>query len=569
MNSPLATIPDFSPLLMPITRMKSNILWCKNVGKQSMSRLNLKSRGRTLFAGKVIFNFGQSTIDCVVRRITDDGATIEVESGVGVPQLFQLSIPSEGVRVSCKLTWQSEKQIGATFETQQIADPAASNEKASSDRGGDHVLRGQMLALRAALDVMPLGIVLLDQKLNARFINQAFRRMWALPDEVADRHPSFAVLMHHGRDTGAYEMPMDQLEAYVAERIELITRNESFQIDLRRMKGDVIRKQCAPFPDGGRMLSYMEVTDIVRQADELRVLRDALENVQDGVLLLDADLNAIFMNQKVRKFWEIDEREAATRPSYRSLVTRSRRALAPGLPTKELAGFAAKRFAELKVGDHVRELQTPDGRRLRAHCTNMVGGGRMVTYYDITDLTQKTEQLERLATTDPLTGLYNRRHFRVALDAEWSRFQRYYRSVSVMMVDIDHFKSVNDRYGHAIGDEAIKATAEACLLGKRKSDIVGRVGGEEFAILLPETTLSRAQIVAERIRKRIAGQALKVRDANFQITVSIGVAEASVSMSGADALLVAADQALYQAKGQGRNRCLCWSPAPPANLAAE
>jgi diguanylate cyclase (GGDEF)-like protein len=533
-----------------------------------MSGLNFKTRGRTFLAGKVIFNFGQSTIDCVVRRITDDGATIELESGLGVPEHFQLSIASEGALLPCKLVWQSEKQIGVTFETRQAAD-AASEEKASEDRGGDHGLRSQMLALRAALDVVPLGIVLLDPKLNARFINRAFRRMWALPDEVADRHPSFAALMYHGRDTGAYEMPADRLESYVAERIERITKNESLQLDLRRTKGDVIRMQCTPLPDGGRMLSYMEVTDIVRQADELRVLRDALENVQDGVLLLDADLHAIFMNRKVRQFWEIDEQEAATRPSYGSLVSRARRAIAPNLPTKELAGFAAKRVAEVKAGDHVRELQTPDGRRLRAHCTTMAGGGRMVTYYDVTDLIRSAEQLERLATTDPLTGLYNRRHFLVALEAEWSRFQRYYRSVSVLMVDIDHFKSVNDRYGHAVGDEAIKAMADACLRGKRKSDVVGRVGGEEFAILLPETSLSRAKIVAERIRKRIVGQTLRVQDAHFVITASVGVAEASVSMSGTDALMVAADQALYQAKAEGRNRCVCWSPPPPAKLAAE
>ncbi|MDP2354451.1 MAG: GGDEF domain-containing protein [Beijerinckiaceae bacterium] len=182
---------------------------------------------------------------------------------------------------------------------------------------------------------------------------------------------------------------------------------------------------------------------------------------------------------------------------------------------------------------------------------------------------RNAEQLERLASTDSLTGLYNRRHFLVALEAEWSRFQRYYCSVSVLMLDIDHFKSVDDRYGHAVGDEAIKATAEACLLGKRKSDIVGRVGGEEFAVLLPETSLSSAKLVAERIRKRIAGKTLRSHDANFQITVSIGIAAASVSMSGADSLMVAADHALYQTKAQGRNRCLCWSPTPPTKLAAE
>jgi diguanylate cyclase (GGDEF)-like protein len=532
-----------------------------------MTGLDGKARGRVLMAGKIIFNFGQSTIDCLVRRITDDGATIEVTSGLGIPDRFQLSVVSEGALLPCKLAWHSEKQIGVTFDSATNGNPDYDREPAA-DRV-DQLLRSQMLALRAALDLIPLGIVLLDSKLNAQFINRAFRQMWVLPDQKADRNPSFKALMFHGRDMGAYEIPTVQLEAYVTDRIQQVEQDQSFVQDLRRAQGDVMRMQCTPLPGGGRMLSYMEVTDIVRQSDELKILRDALENVQDGVLLLDRDLHATFMNRKVRQFWEITEEEAAKRPSYTSLITRARRALEPNLPNKELANFATKRVAEVKRGDHVRELQTPDNRRLRAHCTNMAGGARMVTYYDVTDLIRNAEHLERLATTDSLTGLFNRRHFLTALEAEWSRFQRYYRSLTVLMVDIDHFKRVNDRYGHAVGDEAIKAMAEACLQGKRKSDIVGRVGGEEFAVLLPETSLTRARVVAERIRKAVAKQPLRAHEAQFHITASIGIAEASVSMPGAGSLLAAADQALYQAKAQGRNCCVAWSPPPPAKMAAE
>ena len=193
----------------------------------------------------------------------------------------------------------------------------------------------------------------------------------------------------------------------------------------------------------------------------------------------------------------------------------------------------------------------------------------MLTYVDITDLTEKAAMLETLAKTDPLTGLYNRRHFLETLDAEWSRFQRYYRSVSVLMLDIDHFKSVNDRYGHAVGDAAIRAVAAACLDGKRKSDIVGRLGGEEFAVLLPETSLSRARTVAERIRRHVMGAQIVAGQIQFGVTVSIGIAEAAVSMSGIDALMSAADHALYQAKAEGRNRCIAFVPPPPASRAAE
>jgi diguanylate cyclase (GGDEF)-like protein len=152
---------------------------------------------------------------------------------------------------------------------------------------------------------------------------------------------------------------------------------------------------------------------------------------------------------------------------------------------------------------------------------------------------------------------------------EWSRFQRYYRPLSVLMIDVDHFKSVNDRYGHAIGDQALMAVVNACLEGKRSSDIVGRLGGEEFAMLLPETDLYQARIVADRICKGVAASAVTADGIRFNVTASVGFAAAIVSMSGFEALLNAADQALYQAKDQGRNRIIAWSPPPAAKLAAE
>jgi diguanylate cyclase (GGDEF)-like protein len=128
---------------------------------------------------------------------------------------------------------------------------------------------------------------------------------------------------------------------------------------------------------------------------------------------------------------------------------------------------------------------------------------------------------------------------------------------------------VNDRYGHAVGDEALVAVANACLEGKRNSDIVGRLGGEEFAMLLPETDLYQARVVAERVRKNIAAAVVEAGDVDLRVTASIGLAAASVSMSGFEALLNSADQALYQAKAEGRNRTVAWTPPPPTKLAAE
>ena len=531
------------------------------------------SRGRTFLAGKIVFNFGRSAFDCTIRQLTDAGATVELETTIGIPDNVQLLIVGTNQVKPCKRLWQSDRQLGLAFEEQRTNAagpvPAASVSAAIPERRSGDILRGHMLALRAALDQIPVGILLLDTELKALFINRAFRNMWALPDAVADRNPSFTDLMHHGCKTMAYELPAEQLEAYVAERVRLISVGDVHPIDLRRSNGDVVRCQCTPLPDGGRMVSYTPVTDIVRASDKLKVLTGALENVEDGVVLLDRDLNAIFLNRRMREFWQVTEEEVARHPAYVTLLTRNRRAVPADATLEQIKAFPAKRIAEIKAGDHKRDVQTPDGRNIRVHCSTMANGGRMLTFVDVTDLVRNARQLEVLATTDPLTGLFNRRQFLTMTDAEWSRFQRYYRSLSVLMVDIDHFKSVNDRFGHAVGDEAIRAVADVCVRGKRKSDIVGRVGGEEFAVLLPETTLSRDRTVAERIRKSVEGLTLTAEGRPVQLTVSVGVAEAITSMPGVDALMKAADAALYQAKEGGRNRTQCWMPPAPPKLAAE
>ena len=195
----------------------------------------------------------------------------------------------------------------------------------------------------------------------------------------------------------------------------------------------------------------------------------------------------------------------------------------------------------------------------------------MLTYWDVTDLIRNAEQLEQLATFDAMTGLFNRRHFLSLADAEWGRFQRYHRSLTMLMLDIDHFKQINDRYGHAVGDEALCTVARACQESKRSPDLVGRVGGEELAMLLPETDIVQAGVVAERIRSKIADQITVHPRGNFRVTVSIGMASATLSMSGIHALMQTADRALYRAKEMGRNRVVEFDTLAQAGpkLAAE
>ena len=525
--------------------------------------------GHTLLAGKIIFNFGQSSIDCVIRRISDRGATVTAASPLGIPERFQLRIADEGSLRPCKRVWQSDKEVGLEFEDIGGAKTDGSQHDPSVRRG-DSMVRTQMLALRSALDEIETGVVLLDRDLRAQFINRAFRKMWNLPDQMADNRPSFVALLYHGRDTNAYEVPADDLDAHVAERIRQVNAGDTRPVDVRRTNGEVIRVQCAVLPDGGRMLSYAFVTDIVRHSDELDLLRNALDRTTDGVLLLDADLRVQFLNQKVRDYFGISTEAAAAHPTYLELLRSGPQAEQHDVSAGRREDYAASRADAIRALDEpVRDKLLHDGRHIRIHCSVTANGGRMLNYCDVSDLIRNAKLLEELATIDSLTGIYNRRHFMVSAEAEWSRFHRYHRPLSMLMVDIDHFKSINDRYGHAVGDEAIKFVALACKQDLRGSDMVGRVGGEEFALVLPETDRAQAAIVAERIRERVAAQFLSAHKVQFKTTISVGVAEATASMSGVDALLRSADLALYQAKANGRNRVVEWSEHTPPKLAAE
>lgn len=164
-------------------------------------------------------------------------------------------------------------------------------------------------------------------------------------------------------------------------------------------------------------------------------------------------------------------------------------------------------------------------------------------------------RLERLAITDYLTGLYNIRYFYHRLEEEFSRAQRYNFPLSCLMIDLDHFKQINDRYGHRAGDSVLREVAKLMKSHTRKSDVLARYGGEEFIMLLPETHQKGAIIKAESLRTSISRLRFRALKDRRNVTISIGIATyPDVSVSDADELITYADTALYEAKTSGRNR---------------
>ncbi len=168
-------------------------------------------------------------------------------------------------------------------------------------------------------------------------------------------------------------------------------------------------------------------------------------------------------------------------------------------------------------------------------------------------VTASEATLFRIATTDPLTGIFNRRHFMGMLAREQQRAERYKTGFAVLMLDIDHFKRINDTYGHPVGDLAIKAMAAAAGRCLRPTDIIGRFGGEEFVVMLPHTDEAGAVIAAERIREEVAKIVVAAESNEVRFTVSIGAALYAPKCT-IDQVLECADKALYAAKAGGRNQ---------------
>jgi diguanylate cyclase (GGDEF)-like protein len=188
-----------------------------------------------------------------------------------------------------------------------------------------------------------------------------------------------------------------------------------------------------------------------------------------------------------------------------------------------------------------------------------------VTISDVTHVSivsrereEAVAKLQEYADRDGLTGIANRRYFEARLRDEYIRWQRYGGNLSILLFDLDHFKKINDQFGHMVGDSVLREMAQRVAHVVRAQDTFGRFGGEEFALLLPCTPLEDAMLVAEKIRNTIGDLPVDVQGMNVPVTASVGGASARVGVPAYEALINEADAALYSAKRQGRNRSVAF-----------
>lgn len=211
------------------------------------------------------------------------------------------------------------------------------------------------------------------------------------------------------------------------------------------------------------------------------------------------------------------------------------------------------------------EVDMQDGRWYLFSEQVMNQGDLLVQAKDITRQKLLENQLHKMALTDPLTGIANRRCFVDSVESELSRCRREQQGVSFLLLDLDHFKKINDTYGHQGGDQALKSVSETIRQTLRQYDIFGRIGGEEFAVFLGNTDLTTAVDIAERLRQAIEKQVIVFDQVSFQVTTSVGLTSLPSSVEF-EQLYLHADEALYRAKQAGRNRVVTYGPDPQGDL---
>ncbi len=307
----------------------------------------------------------------------------------------------------------------------------------------------------------------------------------------------------------------------------------------------------------------MDVTEQEQAEKELQrslsIVSATVESTEDGVLVVSKQGKIVFFNSRFAEMWGIPEHIILSCDDSLSIQHAMNLLVDPDAFVKKVEEAYSQPDAI-----YYDILKFKDGRVFERHSHPQRSGaessGRVWVFRDISKRTRMEEQLAaansrliKLVKEDVLTGLLNRRTVLESAELEWSRWQRTHKPFSTLLIDIDDFKKINDRFGHLTGDRALKLIADALKASIRNLDIVGRYGGEEFIVILPETPLEGATVVAEKILEGIRQLKLMAGTQSIPLTASIGVVAAMQQDKDIDALIHRADIAMYSAKRGGKN----------------
>lgn len=323
------------------------------------------------------------------------------------------------------------------------------------------------------------------------------------------------------------------------------------------MKDRSQNDKCHPLPGAGTVPRLAAPATETRAEPESGSLRFSarhalLDQLSEAVLVVAPDGVIVAAGGACDRLLGVNGHELAGCNFYRELV--SARTAGP-----ELHADGRRALDGARIQRDVRCRRPRSGACFDAEISvspfvSDEGTFLLIEIRDIGQRKKHEKRLQVLATTDPLTGVLNRRSFMDKLRYEVTRARRYRQTLSFLLIDVDDFKKFNDSYGHDVGDKVLTTFSGATRDLLRESDSIGRLGGEEFAVLLPQTGLEQGSAVADRIRRAAAGATVDTLQGPLRFTVSIGIAEAYGAALVAESLLKRADGAMYKAKRQGKNR---------------
>ncbi len=318
--------------------------------------------------------------------------------------------------------------------------------------------------------------------------------------------------------------------------------------------------------DNGELSGYIITLHNITEQKQVEVdlrrsmalLQATVDSSASGLVVFDQDLNVILHNQRLVELFDLPN-------NWQNQIDHHPLDMLAQKMTDASPFLAAlENIIQHSVGETSVALDLHSGLTLDCLMTTYRLEGKdigwLFSFRDMTERKLAEQKLHELAITDSLTGVFNRRHFYYVAQTELERSHRYDRHMAIILLDIDHFKWINDTFGHLVGDQMLQALAQRCRSNLRVFDTIGRFGGEEFIILLPETCIKEAIVIAERLRHAVESIHIPTPKGKASITISLGVAcfEPGKPIS-LDQLVDAADKALYQAKENGRNRVAVYS----------
>lgn len=424
----------------------------------------------------------------------------------------------------------------------------------------EETLKQQNLMLDAALENMAHGLAFYDSDMRLRVCNATYRDIYRLSPEESKPGTHLSELIERSIANGAFASEYGPQHVLETARSRIET-NDSSPMRRRMTNDTVISVRYCALPDGGFVATYEDITERERAVEELseqyRRFDAALNNMSQGLCMLDASLHVIVCNRRYIEMYGLSPDIVKPGVSMRAIMEHScDLGIHPDMTGAQLYADYVER---LRSGEHTLHRHLTDGRIIKLNHRRMEHGGWVVTYEDVTERHKAEARVAHMARHDSLTDLPNRTLFREKMSEGLSQVAITGDTMAVLCFDLDNFKTVNDRLGHAAGDGLLRWVAARLKENGGEHDTVARLGGDEFAVLQRGPQPQSAERLARRLVE-IIGHPPPLESQSIHVGVSVGIAIAPDHGLDADELMKCADLALYQAKARGRGAYQLFEP---------